>query len=471
MVRSIVEAINLDLNDIQGLILRGYTMPVQRHVVLRIEDARAARRGLSRLVSGDATVPQITSAAPWPEKPPFTLSLGFTYEGLKALGVSPESLASFPEEFRRGAGDPVTAQKVGYTGESDPAQWVDALAWNQGQPSEAHVLLFISAQDTPTREAGGEELRALLAEEGGVRVLAMFDGAELPEHRVHFGYVDGLAQPHIAGGPPSRIPDNQPPAPPGEFLLGYESQYPGFAYPVPTPCTLGKNGSFAAYGIVRQEVDAFENFLKQAAQETGKSAEWVAAKLCGRWRNGVPLSLSPETDTPDPPIPLEQWNQFDYIPTPDDPDGFDDSRGLRCPIGSHIRRINPRSGRVAGNGGHLHRVIRRGIPYGPVYDPKNPNDGIERGLLGMFICVSLKDQFEFLMSEWVNGDSFGLLGDRDPLAGNNDSGPRRLRIPVADRPKPLVLNGLTRFLTTRGSAYCFLPSLTALRYLASVETT
>jgi hypothetical protein len=112
-------------------------------------------------------------------------------------------------------------------------------------------------------------------------------------------------------------------------------------------------------------------------------------------------------------------------------------------------------------------LIRRGIPYGPPYDPNSPPDGIERGLLGLFLCVSLKDQFEFIMAEWVNGDAFGLLGDRDPLSGDNDGGPRRFRIPRPNG-KPLVLQNLTRFITVRGSAYLFLPSLTAIRYLAGL---
>ena len=33
---------------------------------------------------------------------------------------------------------------------------------------------------------------------------------------------------------------------------------------------------------------------------------------------------------------------------------------------------------------------------------------------------------------------------------------------------PRVVTGFSRFVTTRGSAYCFLPSLAALRYLAAL---
>ena len=460
----------LDLADIQGLVVRGYSMDFQRHFVLRVQDAGAARRLLGRLVGGDALAPQVTSASPWAEKPPTTLSIGITYEGLKALGVPEESLATFPAEFGRGPGDPNTAPRVGNTGVSAPENWTPPFAVKDGQPSPAHVLVFLTAVDEQARSDASDIMTRLLAEEDAFALLTVLDGEDLPGSRVHFGYLDGLSQPRIDGGPVPGIADDQPAAPAGEFLLGYESQLTGFQYPVPSPTALGRNGTFAAYGVLKQDVAAFEAFLKQAAEQTGRSEEWIAAKMCGRWRNGMPLALSPDTDTPDPPIPPEMWNRFDYVPTPENADMPDDSRGLRCPIGSHMCRCNPRSGRVAGDGGHMHRLLRRGIPFGKAYDPANPGDGIERGLLGMFICVSLRDQFEFIMAEWVNGDSFGLLGDRDPLVGDNDSGTQKLRIPVTDPPGHITLPGLRRFISTRGSAYCFLPSFTALRYIATLQT-
>ena len=82
--------------------------------------------------------------------------------------------------------------------------------------------------------------------------------------------------------------------------------------------------------------------LDEAPQKYGIGGEKLAAKMCGRWRNGVPLTLSPESDTPAAPIPLEKLNSYDYAPTPDHPDTYDDSRGYRCPVGSHMRRNNLR---------------------------------------------------------------------------------------------------------------------------------
>ena len=56
----------LDLNDIQGFILRGYRMPMVRHFLLTVGDPATARKLLGRLVSGDETdAPQITTAEEW----------------------------------------------------------------------------------------------------------------------------------------------------------------------------------------------------------------------------------------------------------------------------------------------------------------------------------------------------------------------------------------------------------------------
>jgi deferrochelatase/peroxidase EfeB len=114
------------------------------------------------------------------------------------------------------------------------------------------------------------------------------------------------------------------------------------------------------------------------------------------------------------------------------------------------------------------RIIRRGLPYGKAYDPANPNDGIERGLLGLFIGVSLKDQFEFVMSDWANKGTFapGLGDSKDPVLGDNSSD-STFSIPVQGA-KPIVLTGFSRFVTTRGGAYCFLPSATAIRYISTL---
>ena len=42
-----------------------------------------------------------------------------------------------------------------------------------------------------------------------------------------------------------------------------------------------------------------------------------------------------------------------------------------------------------------HRLIRRGMPYGPTYEPGKPHDRIERGMLFHFINSSIENRYEF----------------------------------------------------------------------------
>lgn len=442
----------VELADVQGLIVRGYTMPIARHIGLGVHTLAAARSFLTALAGGDPAVPAVTTAEPWVVKPECCLNLGITYPGLAALGVAPQHQASFPAEYAQGAA--TRAEIVGDTGASAPDRW---LAWLV-DPG-LHLLVSLFAQSADALESTTKRLQQ--AWSPGCSELGRLDGQMLPGDAAHFGYRDGLSQPTIENVPPTGLPDHLPPAPLGEFLLGYPSQQAGeYIYPVPTPQQLGANGSFAAFRVLAQDVDAFTDFLAKQAARTGMSEELIAAKLCGRWRNGTPLVLSPDTDTPDPPIPPEALNDFDY---------YDDVRGYRCPIGSHIRRMYPRGQRVAGAGAHRHRIVRRGVPYGPPYDPTRPHDGQERGLLGLFIGVSLRDQFEFLMAQWANDSQFaGSLGlkDKDPLLGSYPDGSGTFSIPHPEG--PIVLDGLSRFVITRGGAYCFLPSITGIRYLGQV---
>lgn len=451
----------LPLERIQGFVMRTYAMPALRVYVLAVENPRAAGRAVGTLVVGSATVPSITTAATWAVKPDVCVNVGFTHAGLATLGLSADALGSFPEEFVQG---PVQrAMRVGDVGDSAPEHWTGGLAGPR-----VHAVVFLFAQSEDALESASAGLRQLVADDDAFSVVSEHDARGLPGNVAHFGYRDGFSQPAIQGGLPTPLPDVLPQAPAGAFLLGYPSQWDSFTYPVPQPEVLGRNGSFVAFRILAQDCAAFERFLDAASQATGLDRELVAAKLCGRWRNGVPLALSPESA--DASIPLEQYNAFDYVSNAALPDTVPDPRGDRCPIGSHVRRMNPRNSVVAGNGGLKRRIVRRGLPYGPPYDPASPDDGIERGLLGLFIGVSLKDQFEFLMGDWANKGLFapGLHGSKDPILGDNAE--PEATFPLRINGKAVELTGLSRFVTCRGAAYAFLPSIDALEHLAAIAS-
>ncbi|WP_013335042.1 Dyp-type peroxidase [Gloeothece verrucosa] len=453
----------LNLADIQGLIVRGYNMNVVRYFVLSVNDATKAKEFIGDLIKGESL--KITSAEQWNIKPSHCLNIGFTFEGLKALKLQDNVNEGFGESenyepFIKGA--IAQAPGIGDTGESDPKNWRNGL----DKQDKVHILLFLFAEDQDTLSQKSVELRDKFKKQE-IQELGYFDGAKLldddgkPSDMIHFGYRDGIAQPRVEGFPAKDgIPDDgQPVIPAYEFVLMDEPQAQYF---VPEPHILGKNSSFAAFRVLEQNVAAFEKFLQD--QKKDIDPEILAAKMCGRWRNGVPLDLSPEKDQLEPPITYAQFNSFDYK---------DDQDGLKCPIGSHIRRNNPRNTLKAIGKPDSRRLIRRGIPYGPPYDPQSADE--ERGLLGLFICASLGQQFEFVMEDWVNSGSFAHLGDnvKDPLLGANNPQDSKFDIPLSppSAEKSLEIKGFERFIITRGGAYCFLPSITALKYMAEIPST
>ena len=143
-----------------------------------------------------------------------------------------------------------------------------------------------------------------------------------------------------------------------------------------------------------------------------------------------------------------------------------------------MRRINPRGQPVTGQGqpggsNNTHRLIRRGMPYGPMYDPAQPYDGIERGLLGYFINSSIENQYEFVLGEWVNDSAFaGAVRlnpkSKDPMIGTQNPAESIFVIPQPNGAPPIKITGFSTFITTKAAAYCFLPSITAIKFIAKL---
>ena len=195
----------LRLDDIQGFILRSYMMPTLRVFVLTVVDPVRARTSLGAMVSQEAGIPQITTAAQWADKPEYCVNIAITYEGLEALQVPAASLQTFPSEFAVGA--VARANQVGDSGPSAPSTWKGGLA-DRG----VHILLLLFAQSAALREQVTGYWRSSFADNGLVERFCQ-DGDALPGNLAHFGYRDGIAQPTIEGGLPGLVPDRLPPAP------------------------------------------------------------------------------------------------------------------------------------------------------------------------------------------------------------------------------------------------------------------
>lgn len=464
-----------DRRDIQGLVLFGTTCPLLRYHFFHVDDAVGGRRFVHSLL-GHGDVLQVNTAG-LRDKDARSESLvyvGFTWRGLEALRVPVVTLNSFPAEFRIGA--KARAAELGDDGASGPDRWLfDA--------DQVHISVMVYARHQASLDALSRELLDR-ASGNGCSVVTMLDAEQLKDYThpsgqaltrpVHFGYSDGLSQPDLLPAP-KRHPGTPPAVPPGMFVLGHpDSAQDGSAYAVanqttPIPVALLHNGTFGAFRMMEQDVRGYEAFLDRNAS-TPDERELLAAKMCGRWRNGVPLSLSPTTPHPNPPLARDRFNAFDYRPTPALPEATPDRDGRLCPVGSHVRRSNPRSAEVLGGIGNRLRLIRRGMPYGPVYDPSKPDDDSPRGMLGLFLCVSLKDQFEFIMRHWVNDGLFarGLTpGERDPMVGSQ-AADGTFTYRHADG-APAATHGLSRFVTTRGAAYLFFPSVTGLRFISRLS--
>jgi deferrochelatase/peroxidase EfeB len=469
----------VDYADVQGTILRGYRVDLARHFILSITDAAGAGAFIGGLVDGTGGLPRITTARRWTVKPECFVNVAFTAAGLTALGVTDAQLRTFDQAFQRGATNAASASAVGDVGDSAPKNWIGGLADGR----KVHLVLSLwVACDPAVLEKVSATLRAAFA--GCLTELSAHDATALPDNKVHFGYRDSISQPTVIGAPPRKhggVPDDQPPVATGEFLLGYVNASGG-TYSV-TPLELSTNGSYAAFRISEQDVAAFDAFLTDYAAKEGLDVEAMAGKVCGRWRNGNPLELQP--DDPGEPLPMSEINNFTYVGTTM---ADDDTLGIKCPIGSHLRRNNPRNAALIGGSTSVqHRIVRRNIPYGPIYDPAaSPQPAVPRGLIGYFINASLTNQFEFVLAQWnetssfvssatnpngsIDGNAVFNISGQDVFLGVNDPSSSSFTLAAigAKGANNKTMTGFSRMVITRGGAYVFFPSITGLRYLSTL---
>jgi Dyp-type peroxidase family len=458
----------LDLDDIQGLVVRGYRrLPHATYLLLHVDKTATARDMVRRWADA-----HVTPASVSPNERAVQLAL--TATGVAALTGRSASEQGFAEPFATGMATTYRSRLLGDVGPNDPADW----AWGGPDTDVVDAVLLLYA-DTASRLAELQQAMSMSAADSGFQVVATLTTAELSD-REHFGFHDGISQPRMAGvrddadagggggGAGIRA---------GEFVLGYVNEYderterpllpaaldPDGLLPRDPDGTgaadLGRNGSYLVFRQLAQDVAAFDDFLDRHAMvgDSVDSArrERLAAKLVGRWRgSGAPLAMAPEADDP----ALEKANDFGYHGT--------DPAGLGCPIGAHIRRANPRDalpprpGTAASRAVNVrHRLLRRGRGYGSTADD-------ERGLHFVCLGTNLARQYEFVQHSWINDPSFnGLVETEDPLVGPRVSGSAGFTEP--GRPVRRRVTGLPQFVQTRGGAYFFLPGLKALRYLAS----
>jgi Dyp-type peroxidase family len=487
------------LADVQGFITSGYGhLPCSAYLFLRMHETDGARRWLHALE------PSIATSSPWPTgaggvkiKPVSAVNVAFTAAGLAAGSLPARVLCTFPPEFQEGIDEPSRSRVLGDTDGSSPSEW------ELGSHDRAFdAVLLLHAED----EAGLDRLctaqRRLVQQAAGA-VSEVPDSLQLgyrpASEREHFGFHDGIAQPAVAGIAGHGVPT-------GEFILGYENHYgvmpptpvvpgdldpggllPAFANPYHTHHglrDLGRHGSFVVYRKLRQDVAAFWTVMKNEAARAGRVTDpaymvWLASKCVGRWPSGAPLALTPEEDDPR----FAGRDDFMYSSDPD---------GLACPLGAHVRRTNPRDllkpypRAQSLSMSEAHRLLRRGRAFGPpLFDPSllqnhaGPaardalldirDDGRARGVHFFCVNASIRSQFEFVQQTWCNNPRFaGLRDNKDPVTGDHGGhGQPESRMTVPRSSGDYVTAALPRFVTVVAGAYLFMPSLTAIRFLAA----
>ena len=436
----------LEFDDIQHILLTRAPALTGRYEFLSFTDPVGARTWLAAILDKVHSAKTMRESV---EKEKRWVTVAFTWNGLRALGVDEAALVTLPGEFRQGM--VARAQMLGDIGANDPSHWVDKTS-----SPDLHAVAILFARDAMERGRCAVEHGKLIAECKGVEALSTLDLEATPPFDYahdHFGYRDRLSQPEIEGSGGEPTPGSGAPLKAGEFILGYPDES-GVDPPLPQPEILTRNGSFMAYRRLEEHVGKFRDFLR-ANGKTQEEQELIAAKLMGRWRSGAPLVLAPDHDDPALGADPQRNNNFNYK--------HEDPRGYAVPLGSHMRRMNPRDTAVNMN---RRRMIRRGATYGPFLPEGTADDGQERGIAAFVICACLIRQFEFAQNVWVNDRNFHELGnERDPIIGTQDG---TLEFKIPKRPIRRKITGLPAFTTVRGGAYFFLPGLKAMRWLAAL---
>lgn len=479
----------------QGDILAGFRKDHACFLFLHFSNAEKARGWLTRLLPSISTTEEVArfnrafsrarrrSGGIDPDSmATLWTGLGLTHPGLRLFaGKEPFPAAppgSSAEAFTQGCA--ARAQQLGDTGTSAPPSWL----FGAEEPGRAvHAVLTLAA-DQPERLATAVAEHRAGAGKAGMTVLFRQDGATLPGElrgHEHFGFLDCISQPgvrgfdepdpadatSVLGKPGTRL------IPAGEFVIGAER-----AGRRPTGLPAWATGG--AFQVVRRLAQDVPGWWTQVAlrlaelQRAGAAPadagrEWLGARLMGRWPGGMPVSLCPAAERL--PEPGEHPDaELDYSQDP---------QGWQMPLFAHIRKGNPRGGLVLTPGRppvaqaelDTRRLMRRGIPYGPVYKPElGGNHGPEasRGLV--FVChqSDLVGQFELVMRKWLNEPDFPA--GRNPRTGSDPvlgpDSPIAFETPSADgtgsRANTLHFG---RFVRTEGSVYAFSPSLPVLRAL------
>ncbi|MEG4484052.1 Dyp-type peroxidase [Microcoleus sp. D2_18a_B4] len=494
----------LNETDIQGHLATGFGTLHSLFLGIKLIEVNQARAFLLSEVDNVTTLSKTqekrserrAAFAAGQERPIFNevmMAIGLSAIGLRKLGVTLE--ANLDQNFVNGmAADAATLGDTTDTS-GNPQKWVIG-----DTPENTPDVFIILAGEV---EAKLHQAADALLDKLGNTVDLIYDqpAYRRRDNKEHFGFNDGISQPGLRG----RLSDGtflarrllpeddprheilaQPGKPliwPGQFIFGYPSQnenprIPGAERPFPQWL---RNGSFLVFRRLRQDVEMFRSAFDKLAKNlsnSGLTADMLMAKAVGRWPDGTPLAVSP--DTPDPHLAGDIFrnNYFSFSAPQADievtdngesrtiPGTKSDLFGFRCPAIAHIRKINPRDDITdIGTEDTLSKMIlRRGMLFGADFETEPE---AERGLLFLSYQTSIDLQFVFLQKNWANSVKRPSSSGHDMIIGKSSlpNGERQGRLPLPSKEFEFKLNG--NWVETSGGGYFAVPGIAGLRFIFS----
>lgn len=503
-----IEEPRLEADDIQGHILTGFGRAYELLLGIKmmpggLDAAKTAMRSIAadvtpvrssakakaqrRIAALAGDIP-VATAAP-------NVAVAVSGGGLAKLGADPGKILD--PIFHMGPGSSAAALGDDVDDKRRPQGW----HFGDTPDREPDILILIASADERVVLEAAARYLALLG--GSVTVVLKECGRRIARDAEHFGFVDGISQPGVRGMlddeiyfTPRAYSDADPQSTlwsrpgqrltwPGQFVFGYHGLNPDdtqHAGDIVGDDQFLRNGSLLVIRRLSQNVGLFWNAMadlaKQFSTATGVawSAEKAASRCVGRWKDGTPVSLSPEKEDSDISTDFYRRNGFKFVSpigaaTLVDADGnhpfpgaIADPLAKSCPYFGHIRKVNPRDkGHDFGGVGSTlsSQMLRRGVPFGP--DWTGVEDGADRGLMFMSYQTSIQHAFYRLMTEWVKDPLRPIPGGIDPIIGPSPSGGRNLTALIGRQPNNLNLAG--QFVRATGAGYFFAPGIQTLKSL------
>ncbi|KAK3659682.1 hypothetical protein LTR56_001045 [Elasticomyces elasticus] len=442
----------LDLDNVQGdILLDGLAKKNETFFFFKINDAKSfcqkvkqAADEITHTLHSASARDNIANNSGNGIVPTVGANIAFSFQGLQKMSQVLANLPLQTQDPAFEAGMKAAAASLHdpvKSGSSDPAWESSYLA-----PQNIHGLILVAGSDDATVQQKLQKLMGVFGSSMSEvhRVSGKVRPGENKGHE-HFGFLDGVSEPAVDDvNPAGTVPPGQDTIPQGVILCGR----PGDRFSRPAWMV---DGSFLCFRKLQQNVQDWNKFLVDASNQLGTWPDQLGSRLIGRWKSGCPVSSSPDFDDKNLAADPNRINNFDF-----------DADQFRCPMGAHIRKMNPR-GDLGRSTVNRFRVLRRGIPYG---DEVNDNPSGERGLL--FVCyqANISSGFAFLQQSWANmADFFQPGSGLDAVMGqsNTEKSVDMKGLYPQDAERPLALSGINRFVVPKGGEYFFTPSMTALK--------